>query len=91
MGRRFRVIVKVLCQSCQDKLDVNCNSCEWVKYNNVNKLTNFVNYLNEKRHNWIFFRVYKYSKGEPGNLLKVYKNGKEKVYPLFDNELDHIN
>lgn len=87
--RRFRAIAKVLCPSCRQKLDIQCSNCEFIKYNNVNKLTKFTQFLDEKYPSWIFFNVYRYKKNEPGDWLARYTNGKDPVRPFSDSELDH--
>ncbi len=79
---RYRAIVKVLCDECQLKvvgrkrLDINCRSCSYKKYRNVNNLISFTNFLHIKFPNWIWLNIYEYRKGENGPLLKSFQKGK---------------
>ena len=80
---RYRVIVKVLCEHCQNNvsmhkaIDTNCKNCKYLKYNNVNRLIKFKDFLNDKFTNWVWFNVYEYIKGENGRELARFQKGKK--------------
>lgn len=80
--KRYRVIGKSLCSSCQTKkenkeaFDTDCSSCTWFKYNNVNNLLSFTAFLNAKFPTWVFFNVYEYLKGENGKKIASFVRGK---------------
>lgn len=79
---RYRAIVKVLCNECRKsvdqkrRFDVKCPSCSYKKYNNVNNLLTFTEFIHRDFPNWIWFNVYEYKKGEMGGLLKSFQRGK---------------
>lgn len=85
--KRYRAITKVLCPACQKRLDPDCRDCQWLKYNNVNRLVKFTKYLDENHPTWIFFTVYEYVKNHNGQKLGMYTNGKNRRVPVRDHEL----
>lgn len=79
---RYRAIVKVLCGECQSavnthrRIDVSCQHCQYKKYNNVNRLIKFTEFLNGAFPSWVWFNVYEYQKGAPGRKLASFQRGK---------------
>lgn len=79
---RYRAIVKVLCGECQTsvnqkrRFDVKCSNCSYKKYNNVNNLLTFTQFINKEFPNWIWYNIYEYKKGELGGLLQSFQRGK---------------
>lgn len=80
---RYRAIVKELCGECQAsvnskrRFDVKCRSCSYKKYNNVNNLLTFTQFVHKEFPNWIWFNIYEYKKGELGRLLESFQRGKK--------------
>ena len=89
--RRFRVIFKVLCNNCTNRLDVNCKMCEHKKYNNVNKPVKWAGlggFLDTNFPSWVYCNFFEYKKGQDkGRFLRRYT---KKDRPQTDNELDHL-
>ncbi len=87
---RYRVIVKVACDSCtraiqqRKPIHVSCRSCTFLKYNNVNNLKKFTGFLHTDHPNWTWFNIYEYKKGEQGMKLASFQKGKnEPVFPAL--------
>lgn len=79
--KRYRVIVKVLCQECfsakkNDKSQLfDCHNCRFLRYNNVRNLLTFQKFLDLKYFTWDWWKVYAYIKGEDDNaVLITFKN-----------------
>lgn len=79
---RYRATAKVLCNECQSlknqkrRFDTKCTNCKWLRYENVNNLLTFRDFLNRAFPNWVFFNVFKYIKGEDGERLASYQKGR---------------
>ncbi len=79
---RYRAIIKVLCDNCQTsanmkrRFNVDCISCSFKKYNNVNNLLTFTSFLHKTFPNWVYMNVYEYKKNENGTKLASYQKGK---------------
>lgn len=85
---RYRAIVKVLCEDCQtsvnlkQRFNTGCKRCSYLKYNNVNRLVKFKDFLNTEHPNWCWFNIYEYIKGENGKKINSYQKGKNE--PITD-------
>ena len=79
---RYRVIVKILCEDCSrdiengKPLNTRCERCQFKKWNTVNNLISFTNFLHKEHPRWIWFNVYQYIKGQSGSKLASFQKGK---------------
>jgi len=80
--KRFRVIIKVLCNNCESlrinrkPFNTNCKDCKYLKYNNVTNLLSFTKFLHNSFPNWIWFNVFTYVKGGDGDKVASFQKDK---------------